>query len=183
MILRTLILLSSINITAIAGELHGPHTHGEMEVLPLWAADQHLLILEIVAPAKDLIGYERDPDSAREKKALRDFDENFDPLKLFIMNDESQCLFKDGRSSSDMFSAAPHKHGVLDKTHSHPVGIDGHVDFKLIYRFECKAIPSVSFDLFDTYPSLKRINIRKDSITGDVVERLTKIQNTFTLTP
>lgn len=165
-----------------AADLNGPHTHGEMEILPLWDAEQHTLTLEIVAPAQDLVGYERDPDSAREKKALRDFEETVDPLSRITTNPESACLFSSGRSSSALFSAMPHKHGLLDKTHAHPAGINGHVDFKLVYRYECETRPRLRFDYFSVFPSLKKINVRAKEIDGEIIQTLTADQPELDLT-
>lgn len=168
-----LFLLMTVQLTA--GELHGPHNHGEMELLVNWQTGN--LSLEIVATAQDLIGYERDPESAKEKKALRDFDSKFDPFKLFSLDQQAACEFREGRSSSDLFSAAPHNHGLLSRTHSHPVGIQGHVDFRMLYRYSCQQAPEITVNVFNHYPAIKRINIRSDTIDGTIKHILTRDNN------
>lgn len=168
-----LLLLMTVQVTA--GELHGPHNHGEMELLVNWQTGH--LSLEIVATAQDLIGYERDPESAKEKKALRDFDRNFDPFVLFSLDQQAACDFREGRSSSDLFSAAPHKHGLLSRTHSHPVGIQGHVDFRMLYRYNCRQAPEITVKVFHYYPAIKKINIRSDTIDGPIKHILTSDKN------
>jgi hypothetical protein len=167
-----LILFSS---SVYAGNLHGPHTHGEMELLVLWQDNK--LQISILASAQDLIGYERDPKSAKEKKALRKFDEKYDPFEMFKIDPEYGCEFMRGRSESDMFSAAPHKHGMLEKAHMHELGLEGHIDFIMHYDYECVAAPEITLDIFDLAPSIKKINIREGVIDGEIKATLTKESN------
>ena len=155
-----------------AGELHGPHTHGEMELLVVLQGNK--LQISMLGSAHDLIGYERDPKTAKEKKALRKFDEKFDPFELIKINAESTCEFMQGRSESDMFSAAPHKHGLLDKTHMHELGLEGHIDFIMHYTYECKSAPEITLEIFKLTPSIKKVNVREGVIDGDVKATLTK---------
>ena len=160
---------------SFAGELHGPHTHGEMELLALW--EDKLLQISILASAQDLVGYERDPRSAREKKALRNFDEKYDPFVMFGISHEYNCEFMRGSSESDMFSAVPHKHGLLEKTHVHDTGLEGHIDFYMHYIYECASAPEIRLELFDLMPSIKKVNVRKVVIDGEISNTLTKDNN------
>lgn len=158
-------------------ELHGPHTHGEMEVLCEWQHDQ--LTITLVGSAQDLIGYERNPKTAREKKALRKFDEKYDPFKLISINPEANCEYLQGRSSSDMFSAMPHKDSLFGKTHTHDIGVQGHIDFQIQFKYECKTKPELTFHIFELAPSIKKLNIHDNSIDGTVITTLTKDNNNY----
>ncbi len=173
--MKKLLFLLIFSSSIFAGELHGPHTHGEMELLVLWQGNQ--LQISILASAEDLIGYERDPKSAKEKKALRKFDEKYDPFVMFKIDPEYGCEFMRGRSESDMFSAAPHKHGMLDKAHMHELGLKGHIDFIMHYDYECVAAPEITLDIFDLAPSIKKVNVRDGVIDGDIKTTLTKDNN------
>lgn len=163
--------------SVFSAELNGPHTHGEMEMLVQWQAPN--LEITLVGSAKDLIGYERDPRSAKEKKALRKFDQKYDPLEIIKTNPESNCEFMQGRSVSDMFSATSHKHGLLDKAHIHTVGLKGHVDFMLNFKYECQSAPEISIDIFSRATSIKKINVHNDSIDGSIEILLTKNNNLY----
>ncbi len=175
--MKKLIFLCLFSCSVVAGELHGPHTHGEMELLILWQDNK--LQISILASAEDLIGYERDPKSAKEKKALRKFDEKYDPFEIFKFKRESNCEFMQGRSESDMFSATPHKHGLLEKTHVHELGLKGHIDFLMQYNYECSSAPEITLDLFDLAPSVKKVNVREGVIDGEIKATLTKKNNTI----
>ena len=171
-----LILFSS---SVYAGNLHGPHTHGEMELLVLWQGNE--LQISILATAQDLIGYERDPKSAKEKKALRKFDEKYDPFEMIKIKPEYGCEFMRGRSESDMFSASPHKHGLLDKTHMHELGLEGHIDFIMHYTYECESVSGtnmeITLEIFKLAPSIKKANVRIGVIDGDIESVLTNENN------
>ncbi|GEM_PF-3420482 len=164
----------SFPINVLAG-LHGPHTHGEMEALIQWQDGQ--LSITLVGTAQDLIGYERTPKSAKEKKALRKFDTTYDPLEMIKTNPESGCEFIQGRTSSDMFSAMPHKHSLFGKTHTHEIGTGDHIDFLMQYTYECKSMPKITFDIFSRAPSIKKLNIHRDTIDGNVEAILTPKNN------
>lgn len=155
-----------------AGELHGPHNHGEMEFLVLW--QDNLLQVSLLGSAEDLVGFERDPATAKEKKALRKFDQKYDPLEIIKFDPEAECTFIRGRSSSDLFSASPHKHGFLDKTHTHELGLQGHIDFLIRFQYECKSAPGFQLDIFELTPSIKKVNVRTGVIDGDIKVVLTK---------
>ncbi len=163
--------------SVFAAELHGPHTHGEMELLVQWQAPN--LEITLVGSAHDLIGYERDPRSAKEKKALRKFDQKYDPLELIKTNPESKCEFMQGRSVSDMFSATSHKHSLLDKAHAHIVGLKDHVDFMLKFKYECQSAPEMNINIFSRTPSIKKINVHNDMIDGPIEIVLTRKNNLY----
>jgi len=161
--------------SVFSGELHGPHIHGEAELLVLW--EDNLLQISLLASAQDLIGYERDPKSAKEKKALRKFDEKYDPFVMFKLNPESKCEFMRGSSESDMFSATPHKHGLLGKTHAHELGLKGHIDFYMHYIYECASAPEIQLELFDLVSSITKVNVREIVIDGEIKTTLTRKNN------
>ncbi len=175
--MKKILFLLFFSNSIFAAELHGPHTHGEMELLILW--EHNNLQVTFVGSAKDLIGYERNPKTAREKKALRNFDEKYDPFKMISVNPEASCEFLQGRSASDMFSAMPHKDGFFGKTHTHNIGVKGHIDFRIQYQYECQSKPELRFHIFELAPSIKKLNIHESSIDGTIITTLTKNNNTY----
>jgi len=175
--MKTGLFLLLFSSAILAAELHGPHTHGEMELLILWQDNE--LQMNFVAPAKDLIGYERNPKTAREKKALRKFDEKYDPFKMISINPQAHCEFIQGKTSSDMFSAMPHKDSFFGKTHTHKIGVKGHIDFLIHYQYKCESKPELRFNIFQLAPSIKKINIHDGIIGGEVITTLTKDNNRY----
>lgn len=173
--MKKLIFFLLFSTSISAGELHGPHAHGEAELLVQFVDNS--LEIALVASAQDLIGYERDPKTAKEKKALRKFDQKYSPFEWIKINPEAECSYLQGWSVSDMFSAAPHKHGALDKTHTHELGLEGHIDFLLAHKYECKSVPEVHIELFEIAPSIKKINLRDGAIDGDISSTITKENN------
>ncbi|MFK8068083.1 MAG: DUF2796 domain-containing protein [Gammaproteobacteria bacterium] len=168
-------LLFFISNSVFSGELSGPHDHGEVELLALW--QDNIIKITLVASAHDLLGFEREPATAKEKKALRDFDEKYNPFELLRINSEAECEYKKGFSESELFSATPHKHGMLDETHTHELGLKGHIDFLMYSEYECKSAPTIIFELFNLSPSVEKINVRENTIDGEIRTTLSKENN------
>ncbi len=168
-------LLFVISNPLFAGELNGPHNHGEVELLALWHDNK--LKITLVASAQDLLGFEREPATAKEKKTLRNFDKKYNPFKLLEINSEAECDYSKGYSESELFSAAPHKHGMLDETHTHELGLEGHIDFLMYSEYKCDNAPVITFELFNLSPSVKKINVHENTIDGEILTTLSKQNN------
>ena len=99
----------------------GPHLHGHGTLAI--AVEDNTIQMELVAPGMDIVGFEHEPDTSRQRRAveaaLADLGQ---PLTLFAMPDSAGCTvtFADVKIVTD---EDEHSH---DDGHSHGDGGDGH---------------------------------------------------------
>lgn len=171
---------------AIAAPIHGPHEHGTLAVAV--SKQDEFLILKMVVPSQDLLGFEGSPTSAKQKKKISD---QYAKLykeevlsKLFQFSPAEACFPYSSNMESDMLTY--HEHDGEDENESeghddtHSVGDkDGHSDFELTYVFECDSVDLLQISFADVFPSIKKVDFyAKGELKGEAV-RSTEAEMAF----
>jgi len=140
----------------------GPHVHGHGTLVV--AIEGHDVQMELVAPGMDIVGFEHEADTARQKRsveaALADLKE---PLNLFELPDTAGCAV----TSTDVKLVAEkheHDHGVAET--KRPGEVDDeesrHSEFRATYALTCadaEQIKSINFRFFDRFRDASELNV------------------------
>lgn len=179
----------------LAGQLNGPHKHGEIEV-NIITTNEGQLIFDMVAPAQDIVGFEDAPTTDEKKKAVDAADKSLYQAKnlqtLFNFTPIGSCWPYETYINSDLmnFHTHPDKPSFVGKLAEkdkkpdspkndvHEVGIDGHSDFIMSYTFDCDGVEAVSLNFAKQFPSIKKINIREQNLKGKVIKSLDTSKDT-----
>jgi hypothetical protein len=173
--------------SAAAQGLNGPHQHGEFEMTVLKADGQ--VVFNIVAPAKNIAGFEHAPKTAAEKaKALKAESSLYevDNLNnLFQFSPKGACQPYESYVNSDILNIHSHTkeknksyirmlaendHPEKKEDDVHVVGVGGHSDFVMSYIFDCEKVDSVTLGFAKQFPSLKKINLRAKNLSGKIIK-------------
>ena len=172
---------------AVAQGLNGPHKHGELEMTVLKADGQ--IVFNMVAPAKDIAGFEHAPKTAAEKaralKAEASLYEVDNLNVLFQFSPKGACQPYESYVNSDILNVHSHKkekgkssismlaennHPKKQEDDVHVVGVGGHSDFVMSYIFDCDKVDSVTLGFAKQFPSIKKINLRAKNLSGKVIK-------------
>lgn len=154
-----------VNAAGHAKHRHKAHTHGQ-GALNL-AIDQSNLLLELKVPAEDLVGFEHEPKTPKEKTLLSQ-------AKATLAN------------SSDTFKLPPTAKCVFVS----PVEVDaefsksGHSEFHATYKFLCSnpsALSEVTVTVFKTFNKIKKLVFQGVTAKGQVSGTITPDNNTLKL--
>jgi hypothetical protein len=132
----------------------GPHVHGHGTLAV--AIEGNNIQMELVAPGMDIVGFEHEADTTRQKRAveaaLADLKE---PLSLFKLPDTAGCSV----TSADVkIVAQEHEHhdvpAEADKAAATEEHDDHHTEFRANYAFACQdasQVKSINFRFFDRF--------------------------------
>lgn len=168
--MRSTSLLAVLACLALpAGTVHAQaHVHGQGEAAIVLAPDGTLRV-DLIAPAGDLVGFEREPANAAERAALEAVEVRMrDPLVSFAA--DAGCTLTGagfsgpGSGGHDPSGQAGHDHH--DHAHDHfsregaPAG-GSHADIAAAWSFACstpRALGHADFAaVFQAFPGLVRI--------------------------
>nr|WP_275448296.1 DUF2796 domain-containing protein [Mesorhizobium sp. IRAMC:0171] len=155
------IIVSAVQAEEKSREL-GPHVHGHGTLAI--AIETNNVQMELSVPGMDIVGFEHEPETARQKRAveaaLADLKE---PLKLFGLPDSAGCAV----TSADVKIVAevhedddaPAEADKAAETEEH----DGHhTEFRATYAFACAdaaLVRSVDFRFFDRFRDSGELNV------------------------
>jgi hypothetical protein len=148
------------------------------------ALDGNELLLEVISPAANIVGFEHAPRTEEETHAVHEaVDLLEDGDKMFSFTDGAECRFHKAHVDSDM-AGEDHdeehqdgkEHGKPDKGHDdaheqhaedhaeepHGHG-DVHSEFKITYYFECgnpDSLKSIDVLLFSRFPQFEEIEVQ-----------------------
>ncbi|MCK5902657.1 MAG: DUF2796 domain-containing protein [Cocleimonas sp.] len=196
-LLPTLTLLFSSLLLlngATAKGLNGPHTHGELEMTMQFTNNK--LIMEMVVPAQDIVGFEDAPTTAAKKNKVKTADKSLYELKnlavLFNFSPEHSCLPYESYINADVLNYHSHPEGdslvqklakdqkageAAQADDVHTVGVKGHSDFVMTYEFDCDNVQSISLHFSDQFPTLRKINLRDKNLNGRILQSFNANQN------
>lgn len=163
------------------------HQHGA-GILAIAAVDTELFI-ELQLPAVDVVGFEHDPETSKERKKLEQAVRTLERgTTLFEPDAGGQCDLVDVSAGHQMEGAGgtDEDPGWVENEDQevNPFGESAllgedetHTEFLVTYAFACKALPdlkSVKVNLFESFPSVTRV-------TGVFISEET--QQKFSVTP
>lgn len=145
---------------------HGAHQHGvaQLDV----AVEDDGLTLQLDTPLDNLLGFERAPRSAAERRAADAALQRLrQPQTLFRLPAEAGCQAEPAQIDA----------GLLDPAHAaHGKAGDGHADLSVLWRWRCsqpKALTPLRVDLFDAFGRLRRLEVQLVGPQGQAHRRLT----------
>ncbi|MBZ6074048.1 MULTISPECIES: DUF2796 domain-containing protein [Aeromonas] len=155
---------------------HGAHEHGHGQLNLVLDGDQ--LMLELTAPAADLIGFEHAPRNDTEKARM---DQALARLKsaegLFVLTPAAGCTLTGQQVQA---GHEEHDHDADDHDHDHDHDAadhhEGHADMGATYTFTCQqpaALKGIEASLFTLYPSLEKLTVQGLIPGGQVAGELT----------
>lgn len=167
---------------------HGAHEHGHG--LLNFVVDGNQLMIELQAPAADLVGFEHAATTAEEKaqyaKALAQLKQ---PETLFGIAPAAACQLahqeikapqpEEDHEGHDHDAAHDEDHADHDHDAAHEH--DGHADLGAIYTYNCTApdqLNGLTAKLFSVYPSLSKLTVQGILPSGQTAAELTPTANT-----
>jgi len=166
----------------LAQHAGGAHEHGVAELSV--ATEGAMLVIEIVSPLDNLVGFEHAPASAAQRRALATAEAQLrDAPGLFRLPAAAGCALAEvrieggwmgGAAAAKEQAARParaHDHDH-DKTHEHGAASadeGGHADVMASYRFDCaqpQALDAIDTQLFAVFPRLREVRAARATAGG-----------------
>ena len=153
LLLATTLLAASITMPAWAGKAH-EHGAAKLDI----AVEPGRLVISLESPLDGLLGFERAPRSAAEKRNVESIVATLKAADtLFRIDPAAQCSL--GPVS---LASAPLKLGDAKSAAD-----DGHGDLDADFEFTCKSAPAfVEVGLFKAFPRLARLEVQSATSRG-----------------
>ncbi len=142
-----------------------PHVHGEGKLAV--AIEGGTVSMELEAPAKDIIGFEHAPKTAKEKKLVADAKARFtDGGKLFALPSQAQC--KQTSVATELHGLAGpkagkgHSHGKHTHAKADAGGGAQHAEFRVTYVFACNtpaALKTLDLAYFAAFKGAEKLEV------------------------
>lgn len=160
---RFVLLLALAATSPLAAEPQrlslGPHEHGVGQFNIV--LDGNELMLELLAPAGDIVGFEHMPVTVKERMAVRRVGAELAKAeRQFTLPTAAGCKLTAAEVDGEQMEAIGHKH---DHDHDHGSGghdIHGHAEYHAAYRYTCRqpqALDRIDVKLFGQYKSLGKL--------------------------
>jgi len=169
------VVLAGIVTNAPARAQHAPHEHGAAELRIV--AEGSALIVEFASPLDNLVGFEHEPRTPAERKAMADAEAVLrNGAGLFQPSAAADCRLKDVALDSPWLLGKRHDHGH-DHAHAHAApASDGHAELVAAYRFECArpaALEELATGFFRAFPRLRELRTERATARGQGTAVLT----------
>ncbi|UUT60641.1 DUF2796 domain-containing protein [Aeromonas hydrophila] len=169
------------------GHGHGAHEHGHGHLNLVLDGNQ--LMIELQAPAADLVGFEHaaksDEEKAQYAKAIAQLKQpdalfRFDPAAgCKLTQQELQAAKEDHHHDHD--HDHDHDHQQSDGKHDeHHHDDAGHADMGAMYTYTCATqakLTGLEATLFSVYPSLEKLSVQGILPSGQTAAELTPSAN------
>ena len=148
----------------------GPHVHGIGSLAV--AIEGNNIQMELIAPGMDIVGFEHEADTARQRRAVKaalaDLKE---PLNLFQLPEPAGCAvtsadvelvvedrehIHSAREAEEVDETDGHEEAKADDDDNH------HSEFRAIYAFTCvdaAQVQSINFRFFDRFHDAHDLNV------------------------
>ena len=162
-----------------AGELHGPYEADTMQLFFSWQRME--LNITAVAPANNIVGFERIPETAKEKRDLRLKDKLIFENPLISEQAQANCTPQKVDVYTELYTAHTHENDLFTSifgeddsdTVDHSVGENGRVDYQLEISYRCRKKQALPLRVFDHFPTIKQVRVRTGGIYGKVKQVIT----------
>ena len=168
---------------------HGAHEHGHGHLNLVLDGNQ--LMIELQAPAADLVGFEHaantDEEKAQYAKAVARLQQpdalfRFDPAAgCKLTQQELQAAKEDHDHDHEHDHEHEHEHDKADGAHDeHHHDDAGHADMGAMYTYTCATpakLTGLEATLFSLYPSLEKLSVQGILPTGQTAAELTPSAN------
>ncbi|MBD8512598.1 DUF2796 domain-containing protein [Photobacterium sp. CAU 1568] len=181
-------LLASTAVCSLpswANTQHDAHVHGQVELNI--AQDGNDLLLEITAPASDVLGFEHAPHTEAEQQALSTALQQLkQPASLFVLPAEARCSLQDSHITHTLPSHSDDEHeGHDEHEHEHEHEHEdhhGHAEFSVQSVYRCEQIQELgqlTLNWFSHFPATENIQVQAISDKGQKATTLNAAQPVF----
>ena len=173
--LLSLLAAASLSSAAHAQHTHGAHEHGAAELTV--ALDGQALVIELISPLDNLVGFEHAPANDAQRAALAEAGRLLsDADAMFALPVAAACRFEhaDIESPWPMAAMAPAA-GQAGHAHAHPTRGD-HEEAVVTYRYTCAqpaALQRIDVRAFARFPRLREIRVEHATARGQGAAVLT----------
>ena len=173
--LLSLLAAASLPFAANAQHTHGAHEHGAAELTV--ALDGQALVIELISPLDNLVGFEHAPANDAQRAALAEAGRLLsDADAMFALPVAAACRFEhaDIESPWPMAAMAPAA-GQAGHAHAHPTRGD-HEEAVVTYRYTCAqpaALQRIDVRAFARFPRLREIRVEHATARGQGAAVLT----------
>lgn len=139
----------------------GPHEHGVGQFNIV--LDGNELLLELLAPAGDIAGFEHMPVTVKERMTIRRVAAQLaEAERQFVLPPAAACKLAKAEVDGEQMDAIGHKHeDGHDHGHAAPAqGMHAHAEYHAVYRYTCsqpQALAQIDVKAFGRYPALARL--------------------------
>ena len=171
--LLSLLAAASLPSAAHAQLTHGAHEHGAAELTV--ALDGQALVIELISPLDNLVGFEHAPANDTQRAALAEAGRLLsDADAMFALPVAAACRFEhaDIESPWPMAAMAP---AAGQAGHAHPTRGD-HEEAVVTYRYTCAqpaALQRIDVRAFARFPRLREIRVEHATARGQGAAVLT----------
>lgn len=173
--LLPLLAAASLPSAAHAQHTHGAHEHGAAELTV--ALDGQALVIELISPLDNLVGFEHAPANDTQRAARAEAGRLLcDAEAMFALPAAAACRFEhaDIESPWPMAAVAPAA-GHADAAHAPPIRGD-HEEVVVTYRYTCAqpaALQRIEARAFARFPRLREIRAEHATARGQGAAVLT----------
>ena len=137
----------------------GPHEHGAGQINVV--LDGNDLMLELLAPAGDMVGFEHMPVTVKERMAVRRVAAELARAdRLFALPAAAGCTLAKAEVDGEQMEAIGHKHDHDHDHAAHKHDSHAHAEYHATYRYVCRqpqALTHLDVKLFSAYTTLARL--------------------------
>ena len=155
-------------ICFICGAQAQVHEHGRGQAFV--AQDNNLLVIELILPAADVLGFEHVPETTQQKETFSRFRDTMRTPENFIKL-PSQCMFVSVKLSLPSDNSEEHYH---HSDHDHGDKKESHGNVELSFEYRCQStIESITFPILETYQSLSSLSVEWITESGQGAQNIT----------
>ena len=168
----------------------GVHVHGNVELNLI--QEKNALIIEIIAPGSDVVGFEHSPKTKQQTNALNTAVEKIENPYLIVTPSESaKCKISSKQVNHSLKQRDDDKHDH-DQEHKHANDKHKHAndkehkhgEFYISYNFTCSNIAKltkIKLNWFELFDNTKKITAKILSSQSQTQQILSKKNNTINL--
>ena len=172
--LKSLIAGAMLSGAAVvqAASGHAAHVHGEAALNLV--IDGGELMIELLSPAANLVGFEHAPHDSAEQRRVDQAEHLLrDAAAMFALPEQAQCtpqpvelhspFGRQGHREHDHEQHPREAHAHEEHGHDEEQGhVGGHSDYEVEYAFSCSGQPpqSIRFGLFEHFPGLHEVHVQ-----------------------
>ncbi len=173
-------LAAAANAAAAAERDLDAHVHGVAKLNV--AIEGETVEMELIAPGADIVGFEHEPESPRDKAAVTAAARSLeDGAGLFVFPREAGCRLVEAKIESGLLEddhAEEEAHGNGPEHGEEHGGEEdeAHAEFHAQYRFSCAhpdRLSHVDVRFFEQFPSGRELEAQTNSPRGQSAQELT----------
>ncbi len=175
--IAVVILLGSSSLAVMAENQrhHEAHEHGAGQLNI--AIDHTNLMIELSAPAMNIVGFEHAPNEKEDKDRVNHALNSLkDGLKLFAPSTAAECSLISVKVATSLVATENHHENNHDDQHdAEDHDEETHADFDATYTFSCEQpdkLESLTLALFSVFPGTHHLTTQVISNSGQLGAKL-----------